>query len=188
MPRKGLSKEYLVEAAMQYIAAHGYHAFSMHNLAKEIGVKTSSLYNHTEGVTSLLASVGEKVIEELNGNLQEAAQGKSGKEALLAVAMAYREYAKKQPELYQMTLLIPEINNDELTAKSKILVAGLYHLLDDYRLSKEEQTHFARIFRSSMHGFVSLEQAGYFQCNYPAKKSYITMVEELFLGLERKGN
>ena len=35
--------------------------------------------------------------------------------------------------------------------------------MEPYKTSKEETIHFVRGFRSALHGFVSLEEAGFFQ-------------------------
>ena len=46
MAKKGLTKEIIVNAALEQIEKNGLSAFSLRNLAASLGVQVSSLYNH----------------------------------------------------------------------------------------------------------------------------------------------
>ena len=43
--------------------------------------------------------------------------------------------------------------------------SDLYQVMEPYHLGEEETIHFVRGFRSALHGFVSLEAAGFFRGN-----------------------
>ena len=46
MAKKGLTKEIIVNTALEQIEKNGLLAFSLRNLAASLGVQVSSLYNH----------------------------------------------------------------------------------------------------------------------------------------------
>ena len=58
MPRQGLRRERVVEAAVALIEERGAERFSMGELAKRLCVKPASLYNHVESLDALLEAVG----------------------------------------------------------------------------------------------------------------------------------
>lgn len=58
MPRQGLDKAKVVQAAAELIEEKGLVRFSMAGLAKKLDVKTASLYNHVESLDALLEDVG----------------------------------------------------------------------------------------------------------------------------------
>ena len=48
VPKQGLSKESVVQAAIQLIEGNGIDQFSMAKLAQRLNLKTASLYNHID--------------------------------------------------------------------------------------------------------------------------------------------
>ncbi|MCP4179450.1 MAG: TetR/AcrR family transcriptional regulator [bacterium] len=73
LSNKKSTKERIFEAAVQLFSTKGFHGTSMRDLAKEVGIKESSIYNHFPGKNSILDAMLEyqmtgfqRVIEELN--------------------------------------------------------------------------------------------------------------------------
>ena len=54
MPKQGLSKESVVQAAIRLIEEKGIDQFSMAKLAQRLNIKTASLYNHIDSLNQLL--------------------------------------------------------------------------------------------------------------------------------------
>ncbi|PNV62737.1 TetR family transcriptional regulator [Clostridium sp. chh4-2] len=186
MARKGLTEEIVIDAAARLISEKGYDNFSLHGLAAELGIKTASLYNHIASSQKLVAKVGERVLLQLKQTVWNDTAGKSGTDAIEALANGYRRFAKENPELYQLILLIPELGDDEFTTTGRTLMADLYELLSPFCLTREEQVHIGRMIRSSMHGFISLEQAGFFTTPYDADSSYRYMIDSFIRMLSEK--
>lgn len=186
MARKGLTEEIVIDAAARLIAEKGYDNFSLHSLAAELGIKTASLYNHIVSSQKLVAKVGERVLLQLKQTIRNDTDGKTGTEAIEALANGYRRFALENPELYQLILLIPELGDNEFSNTGMTLMADLYELLSPFCLSREEQVHIGRMIRSTMHGFISLEQAGFFSKPYDADSSYHYMIDSLIQMLSEK--
>ena len=86
-PRAGLDTSVVVQAAADLVNAEGLEALSISRLAEKLGVQAPSLYNHVRGLPGLrreLALMGHRILAE---RLAEAAVGRSGEDALLAVAV-----------------------------------------------------------------------------------------------------
>jgi hypothetical protein len=100
-------------------------------------------------------------LEELADEAAAALAGRAGKDALVAFASAYRDYAKRHPGRYSAA----RMRLDPETAAGS---AGVRHaemtraLLRAYDLPEPGQTDAVRLLGSVFHGFVSLETAGGF--------------------------
>jgi AcrR family transcriptional regulator len=61
-PRERLSRERIVDAALQVMDAEGLEAVSMRRVARELGVEAMSLYNHVESKEDILDGICERVM------------------------------------------------------------------------------------------------------------------------------
>ena len=61
-------------------------------------------------------------------------------------------------------------------------------VLKQYPLTQEEILHFSRGFRSAMHGFVSLEAAGFFSNRVNADESYQRFIQQLIRTLPEESS
>lgn len=144
-------------------------------LADALGVKTASLCNYLNGMPKLTARLAELALSRLEADLRGAAVGRSREDALLSIARAYRRLGKESPELYKAILNLPRLEDDQLSESGRAVMRIFYQVLEQYGLSPAEILHFSRGFRSAMHGFVSLEAAGFFQRKVDAEESYEQM-------------
>ena len=65
MPRQGLTRQVLIQAALHLIEERGYASFSMGELAKYLHVRPASLYNHIENLDTLYTEVGLAAISQM---------------------------------------------------------------------------------------------------------------------------
>lgn len=166
--RPGLTRERVVERAADLIDADGSAALSLAALAGAFGVRTPSLYNHVGGLDDLRGALRLRGLEMLEQRLQRAAVGRAGRDALVAVAGAYRDFAHEHPGLYGLTLGAGGGESDTVRdaeaagAAAARLVEVVLSVLRGYRLEGEDALHATRALRASLHGFVALESAGAF--------------------------
>jgi AcrR family transcriptional regulator len=104
VPRAGLDRGVVVRAAADLVNAEGVEALSLKRLSETLGVRTSSLYNHIDGLPGLRRDLALLNARQLGDRLVNAAVGRSHGEAVLAIAQAYRRYIKENPGLYMATL------------------------------------------------------------------------------------
>ncbi|MFF0369467.1 TetR/AcrR family transcriptional regulator [Micromonospora sp. NPDC005087] len=162
MARAGVTAERLTLAAAELADEIGMENVTVAALARRFGVKDASLYFHIRNAHDLRVRVALLALAELADRVAAALAGRAGKDALVAFANAYRDYATRHPGRYAAM----QIDLDPETAAAS---AGVRHaemtraILRGYRLSEPDQTDAVRMMHSTFHGFVSLEKTGGFR-------------------------
>jgi AcrR family transcriptional regulator len=180
MPRAGLDSETVVDAAAALADAGGLHWVTLARLAADLGVRPPSLYAHVGGLDDLRRRLGVRGAAELAAALGSAAQGRSGADALRAVADAYRAYARAHPGTYAAAQQVPDPNDAQAARQ---LVDVVLAVLRAYGLEGDDAIHGARIVRSALHGFVALESEAGFGIPISLNESYERLVTVLDHGL-----
>lgn len=160
--RAGLDRATVVRAAAELADEEGLDALTLGSLARRLGVRTPSLYNHVAGLPGLRRDLALLGIRELGRRLGRAAIGTSGDAAISALAMAYRDFARERPGLYTAALHAPDPADRELGTAAQEVVEIILAVLAPYGLHDDAAIHAVRALRSLAHGFVSLEAAGGF--------------------------
>ena len=98
VPRRGLDREQVVDAAVAIADADGLEAVTLARVAAELGVRSPSLYNHVDGHAGLLRG-GRGALDRASWRRRCAAPrpGASGDDAIMAVAQAHRAYVARAP-------------------------------------------------------------------------------------------
>jgi AcrR family transcriptional regulator len=161
--KRGLDSQTILNVAAELAEEKGLENVSLLQVAEKLGVKSPSLYNHLVGLQELSSGIAKLAISTLEDAIRNAAVGRSKENALMNMAMAYRQFTKETPELYKAILRFPDCHDESTQEAGHAVARILYRVLEPYHFSKEETLHFARGFRSALHGFVSLETAGFFQ-------------------------
>lgn len=162
MPRNGLTKERVIEAAAQLIERAGAEDFSMRALAESLDVKTASLYNHVESMEALLADVCAYGLRLQRESELRAIEGRDGAEGIRALANAYRTFAKEHRELYRLTMRMAAACGERLSEVSRCIVEPFLLVLRHTSLTGSEKAHWQRVLRGLLHGFAAQEDAGFF--------------------------
>lgn len=161
--KRGLDTQTILNAAAELAEEKGLENVSLLQVAEKLGVKSPSLYNHLSGLQELSTGIAKLAISRLESAIRNAAVGRSKEKAMMAIAVAYRKFAKESPELYKAILRFPDYSDSGVKEAGHAVVRILYQVMEPYHYSEEETIHFVRGFRSALHGFVSLEEAGFFQ-------------------------
>jgi AcrR family transcriptional regulator len=184
MPRAGLDTEAVVTAAAALADCDGLAKLTLARLAAALGIRTPSLYAHVDGLPDLRARLGARGARDIASALQAAAAGRSGADALRAVAGAYRAYAHAHPGTYAAMQIASD--RDENRVAGAAAVGVFVAVLDGYGLSGDAAIHSVRAVRSALHGFVALEREGGFGIPLPLDDSFATLVDMIDAGLSRR--
>lgn len=186
MARKGLSRDAIVDAAAALAEQKGMENVTVRELADALGVKPASLYNHLQGLPELNVRLAERAIDRLMGTLEQAMDGRPVPDTLRAVAAAYRAFAQEQPQLYRAMLLLPRFSDPGLVARKKAFMDLFVRMLEPLGLPTEQTLHLSRLIRGTLHGYVSMETAGFFRSPLaPSADSYEQATEWLCEQMER---
>lgn len=161
MARAGVTVERLTRTAAELADEIGFDQLTGSAVARRLGVKEPSLYAHISNARELKVRIALLALEELAYQAAAALAGRAGKDALVALANVYRDYARNHPGRYTASRY-------ELDPQTAAGSAGPRHnemfraLLRGYDLPEPDQTDAVRFLGAAVHGYVSLEAAGSF--------------------------
>lgn len=124
-PRAGeaaLTREAVLEAALDLIDSRGMAALTMRRLASELGVDPMAIYHHVDGKPALLSGVialvfgGLRVVRDPDAEWQAQVQ---------AFARAYHDLALAHPNLVLALVSEPEAGAEAALAASESLYTAL---------------------------------------------------------------
>ena len=183
--RRRLSRQVVIrEAAALADELGAASAVSLTALAQALEVRPPSLYNHIDGLEDLQYGLALHGLRQLLVELRQASQGLVGREALMAIAGAYRQFAHEHPGLYPLIIRAPEPDQSELVALSQELLQMLLLLMASQGLQGDDALHAIRGLRAVLHGFASLEAAGGFKMALDREESFQRLVSGFLAQLE----
>jgi len=184
MPRVGLDAQTVIDAAAELADSKGPEAVTLTSLAKRLNVKPPSLYNHLDGLEGVRRALALKALKEISARITRAAVGLARDDALIAIAAAFREFAREHPGLYTASLRAPAPGDAEHTAAGNEIVAVVVAVLAGYGLKGDDVLHATRGLRALVHGFVSLEAAGAFGLPLDLDESFRRLLRAFITGLQ----
>ncbi|MFJ4788579.1 TetR/AcrR family transcriptional regulator [Streptomyces sp. NPDC088794] len=166
MVRAGLSAERLARAGAELADEVGFEHVTVSALARRFDVKVASLYSHVKSSQDLKTRIAVLALEEMADRAAAALAGRAGKDALVALANVYRDYARAHPGRYDASRL--RLAPEEAAASAGVRHAQMTRaILRGYDLTEPDETHAVRLLGSVFHGYVSLELAGGFSHSAP---------------------
>ena len=183
MPKKRIDRSEVISTAAAVADADGLDGVGLARVADDLGVKSSALYNHVNGVDGLLEGMAGHAARNLAEALLHAAVARSGEDALREVARAYRGFARDYPGQYA-SLLLP-VGRDLEAAKppQRTAVEVFVRVLESIGVAPGDAVHAAGVVRSAVHGFVALEAADAFVLDEDLDTSFDYLCDFLVAGL-----
>lgn len=183
-PKIALDLEKIIEAAAEIADQQGLEEVTLANLAKKLAIRPPSLYNHVAGLAGLKKELAAYGYKRLYSELVERAFGKSGDEAVLALGMAYIQFARKHPGVYEAALSATDMKDRKVQEAAGKIVDLTVRVLKVYELDEENALHAVRGFRSLLHGFAALEQKGGFQVGLDLDTSIRLNIKAILAGIK----
>ena len=162
MPRAGLNREKIAAQAAAVADETGLDRLTLAAVAQRCGVSLPGLYKHVDGLDAVKRDIAVIGVRELTAVLAEAAAGLAGRDALHAIADAYRRFAKEHPGRHAASAWAPAPGDEEHQAAGAAAVGVLAAVLKGYRIEGDDMIDAVRMMRASLYGFVALEAAGGF--------------------------
>ncbi len=168
--RAGLTADRLVVAGAELADVDGFDAVTVSALARRFDVRSASIYSHLASSDDLRTRVALLALAEIADRAALALAGRSGRDALVALADVYRDYAREHPGRYAAAQL-------RLDPETAAVSAGPRHaamaraVLIGYDVPEPDRTHAVRLLGSVIRGFVDLELGGAFDHSQPDAES-----------------
>jgi len=102
--RGALSRELIIETAIDFVDRHGLTALTMRRLGKQLGVEAMALYRYVNGREDLLEGIVDRMVAELHlGRDHEELHPTTGWQAYLQwLAHAVRTLAREHPNVFPL--------------------------------------------------------------------------------------
>ena len=176
MPRAGLTTSKVVEQGAALADEVGWQNLSLAVLAQRCGVKQPSLYKHIASLEALRTEVSALALRELGEAMTGAVLGKAGRDALLALAGTYRDFARLRPGRYAATIAAPAGDHLEHSQAAAGVLRVVEAALAGYGMSGDDAIDATRALRAALHGFVHLEANHGFGLPTDVDRSYRRLV------------
>lgn len=175
----GLTPERVAAEAAVVADEVGLDRLTLARVADRLGVSLPSLYKHVRGLDGLKRNLAVLGVRDLTSALSRAAAGRAGRDALHAIADAYRDYARARPGVAAASVRAPSPGDAEHLAASDAILEILLAVLAGYGVTGDDAVDAVRSLRAAMHGFVTLEAAGGFGLPQSVDTSYTRMIDSL---------
>lgn len=182
MARSNLTKEKIIEATIDLAGKIGLSNVSFPRLAEHFDIKAPSLYNHFKNMEEVRTSTSTYLQKELNNRLIHDMVGLNPAESLRAYANVYKAFSEEFSSVFELLNVVRQVENEELSNVFLENIRLIRRSLENFELDDEEIFHRSRMFRSLLHGYITLSQMGYFQGGEkPSKKETFEFMIDKFL-------
>ncbi|MEW1706841.1 TetR-like C-terminal domain-containing protein [Microbacterium sp. NPDC089190] len=179
MQRPPLTPRSVIRTAADLADARGLTEVTLSAVARELDVRTPSLYGHVRDLAALRDGITTLALGEVGDRASEAVAGRAGRDALRALCDAHREYARAHPgrwESLQRRAGDAVARTEEAARSSR----GPAAVLRGYGIPEDDRVHATRLIGSFLNGFLHLEHIGSFAHSAPpADDSWRLLIDRL---------
>ena len=184
--RQRLALDDVVEAAARLADREGLAAVRMSQVAKELGRNHSSLYNHVESMEALHREMALRTTADLADALTAAALGRSGRDAIFAVAHAYRQYVGAHRGRFEAAYTIRFSDDPELSAVFQRASGIIEAALRSFGLDRHATFRAHLAISAAIRGFV-IGEAQIAEAESDPDAAFDDMIELFVAGLGAGG-
>ncbi len=180
-----INREEIYSIAIQIADKKGLEQLTIQKIAQKLNVKPPSLYGHIKSLLVLKKHIATHANLEMSATLREAVKNKTKDKAILALALAYREFALNHKGLYQLSVIFP-VKGSQAWMNSHLEMRELFAnvLRENYQLNEKETRTLARTLRSLLHGYISFEISNGWSNIVEMDQSFQTSIEHFILSVE----
>ncbi len=150
------------------------------DLISEMEIHLAEKVDSVQDMRVALAVAGYRGLHQ---RILQAIDGKTGAEAIRAMAFAMRSYALGNPGLAAASFRNPRADSPEWEDAGHEMAQTVFRVLSEFGLEGEPAHHAVRILRSLVRGFILNEMASDASQPMEFQKSYVLGVEVFIQGL-----
>lgn len=178
-----ISKEMILQAALEMLILKGYSAINIKTLSKEIGCSTQPLVWHFENMEGLRKALAEYALNYANEKMRSCMQ--NGMEAFVDFGIAYINLAFDEPNLFKYLYMSGESGFQAggfyvlVNADENAIIAG--QIAGYLKISKEDASHFLQNIMIYTHGLASFIASGIITSSKEEVKTMVKQTANAFL-------
>jgi AcrR family transcriptional regulator len=156
----------ILASAMKQVETQGPHKVAIRSVAAELGLAPNAIYHYFASLASLHEALADESRRMLLKKMKGAVGRKGPTESIRAVAEAYVQFAREQPEVFSLTLKPSSTQEGEYAAHLQsweFVVSQVGRVYGEKRAPEAALTLWAYL-----HGMTVLHQAGVFGKLKPA--------------------
>jgi AcrR family transcriptional regulator len=179
---RNLSTVSVVDTGLRLADREGMSAVTLGRIARELGCHVTSLYTHVESIDDLHMRMAVQVQHDLGQQLWHAALGRSGVDALRALAAVYRGFGEARPVRTWLLFAMTAKADQRFRDGAVFLVEPIRVTLRSFGLEEHQVVHAHRSFSASMRGFLLAEAQGAYGDDADATFENVVALYTLALG------
>ena len=178
-----ISKEMILQAALEMLIRKGYSAINIKTLSKEIGCSTQPLVWHFENMEGLRKALAEYALNYANEKMRSCMQ--NGMETFVDFGIAYINLAFDEPNLFKYLYMSGESGFQAggfavlVNAEENAVIAG--KIAGYVKISKEDASHFLQNIMIYTHGLASFIASGIITSSKEEVKTMVKQTANAFL-------
>lgn len=181
-PRRRIDRGTVLASAEEFLDRRGVEALTMTALAAELGLKTSSLYNHVPSLEALRGELQNRAVRELGVLLRNEAMGKTGGRGLRALAHVLRDFAHAHPGRYGLAMSEP-LDREAFRDASTDAMAAFAAIIGSYGIDDISLDFQVSAF-AALHGVIVLENAGFLTGDLDGERIFKTVLDQVVAMLD----
>jgi len=149
-----LDRDTLIATAADLADAIGWNELTLSKVAEAVDRHVSSLYSHVNGLDALRRDIAVLAVTEVADVVWEASVGRSGADALTAIAEAERDFARLHPG--RMAALRGHLGSEdnEFTNQAKRIAQPIRTVLGSFGLDEQKVAIAHRVFSATVRGLI----------------------------------
>ena len=184
----GLTREKVLEEAGVLANEQGLHAVTITNLAKHLGIKKPSLYNHIKDQEDIVNGIMILGWKYVSNEICPRITAEDPKQAINDLSHAIYEYAIANPGIFEAMLWHNTYENEDLKLVSEGLYTFFFRQTDKLEIERTTANHLLRTYRSLVEGFILLVIHNSFGNPVSIEESFQISIDMFTNGLEKYRN
>ena len=178
-----ISKEIILQAALEMLIRKGYSAINIKTLSKKIGCSTQPLVWHFENMEGLRKALAEYALNYANEKMRSCMQ--NGMETFVDFGIAYINLAFDEPNLFKYLYMSGESGFQAggfyvlVNADENAIIAG--QIAGYLKISEEDASHFLQNIMIYTHGLASFIASGIITSSKEEVKAMVKQTANVFL-------
>lgn len=181
----GLSREKVIAEAGALANEQGLRAVTITNLAKYLGIKKPSLYNHIKDQEDILNEIMIYGWKQISDEICPRIITEDAKEAIQELSQEIYKYAMTNPGIFEAMLWQNSYKSDSLAAATQGIYQFFFSQTDKLGIERDMANHLLRTYRSILEGFILLVIHDSFGNPVSIEESFRISIDLFINGLEQ---
>lgn len=185
MPRTGLSREEILQKAIELANEKGINYLSVTTLSECLGIKKPSLYYHVQTVEEVIQLIMIYGWQKVSTEIVEQAEDENPETAINNYARLFYKFAKENPGVFEAMLWYNKYVSDQLKNATEGLYKFFFEQTGKMGIGLEKANHLLRTFRAFLEGFILLEAHNSFGNPASVEESFEISLQVLIEGMKK---